>query len=144
MSNFNAWLQQVEDRAASEGPEAVAELESLRQRFRIAQMVISRRRQLDLTQSQLAGKCGLDQAEISRIECGRANPTLDTLACLAGSLQVQVCLGRETVDEDRIFFHEFRSPRPEAGSQSSFADWVAVNEVHPRAEVPNECLASAA
>ena len=36
-----------------------------------------------ITQQQLAEKTGIDQAAISRIESGRANPTLNTLDALA-------------------------------------------------------------
>ena len=38
---------------------------------------------MGLTQQQLAEKTGIDQAAISRIESGRANPTLNTLDALA-------------------------------------------------------------
>ena len=44
--------------------------------------IASRRRALGLTQQQLAEKTGIDQAAISRIESGRANPTLNTLDAL--------------------------------------------------------------
>ena len=42
-----------------------------------------RRKALGLTQQELAEKTGIDQAVISRIESGRANPTLGTLDALA-------------------------------------------------------------
>lgn len=41
------------------------------------------RRAADLTQGQLAEKCGVQQAVISRIERGQGNPTLKTLELLA-------------------------------------------------------------
>ena len=44
--------------------------------------IAEKRRDLGLTQKELAEKTGIDQAAISRIESGRANPTLNTLDAL--------------------------------------------------------------
>ena len=44
--------------------------------------IAEKRRAMGLTQQQLAEKTGIDQAAISRIESGRANPTLNTLDAL--------------------------------------------------------------
>ena len=44
--------------------------------------IARKRRAAGLTQQQLAEKTGIDQAAISRIESGRANPTLNTLDSL--------------------------------------------------------------
>ena len=44
--------------------------------------IAERRRAAGMTQRQLAEKTGIDQAAISRIESGRANPTLNTLDAL--------------------------------------------------------------
>ena len=44
--------------------------------------IAARRRAAGLTQQQLAEKTGIDQAAISRIESGHANPTLNTLEAL--------------------------------------------------------------
>lgn len=41
------------------------------------------RKEAGLTQNELAEKTGIQQAMISRIEAGKANPTLETLASLA-------------------------------------------------------------
>ena len=48
--------------------------------------IASKRRAAGLTQQQLAEKTGIDQAAISRIESGRANPTLNTLEELVESV----------------------------------------------------------
>ena len=47
-----------------------------------------------MTQRQLALKSGLQQAEISRIEAGNANPTLSTIAALAQALGAELSLKR--------------------------------------------------
>ncbi len=44
--------------------------------------IAEKRRAAGMTQKQLAEKTGIDQAAISRIESGRANPTLNTLDAL--------------------------------------------------------------
>ena len=46
-------------------------------------MCIRDSRAAGLTQAQLAEACGVQQAVISRIEGGKANPTLETVELLA-------------------------------------------------------------
>jgi DNA-binding XRE family transcriptional regulator len=53
----------------------------------IAIEVRKARRSAGLTQAQLAGKTGITQAEISRIEQGRYSPRLTTLYTLARELK---------------------------------------------------------
>lgn len=43
-----------------------------------------------MTQEDLAHRCGLFRTYMSRIETGRANPTLTMIDALAGSLKVPV------------------------------------------------------
>ncbi|MFL5871869.1 MAG: helix-turn-helix domain-containing protein [Solirubrobacterales bacterium] len=45
-----------------------------------------------LTQKELAGASGVDQADISRIERGESNPTTETLDALARPLGVTLDL----------------------------------------------------
>ena len=54
--------------------------------------VTSRRTALDLSQIQLAKRTGVSQADISRIERGKGNPTLDTLRKIFAALQLQMTL----------------------------------------------------
>lgn len=56
------------------------------QAFSLAMQVIERREQLGLSQTELAEKTGIDQADISRIERGSGNPTEKTLTRLAEAL----------------------------------------------------------
>ena len=53
---------------------------------------MARRRERNLTQKQLAELSGIDQAEISRIERGQANPTAATLSALTRALDVDLQL----------------------------------------------------
>jgi DNA-binding XRE family transcriptional regulator len=96
---FQKFSEQVEARARAEGPEATAELALLRARYRVGRQVAQKRLELGLTQEQLAERAAVSQADISRIECGYANPTLSTITALACALSLEVCLNesRETV-----------------------------------------------
>lgn len=50
------------------------------------------RRGLDMTQARLSALSGVPQSEISRIERGRANPTIATLSRLASVLDKKLVL----------------------------------------------------
>lgn len=49
----------------------------------LAASLLAARKAAGMSQSQLADASGIPQAKISRIECGNANPTLETIATLA-------------------------------------------------------------
>ena len=69
-------------------------LDSLAVRERVQVKFGSRVRQLrlaaELTQEDLAHRCGLFRTYMSRIETGNANPTLTMIHALAASLRVPV------------------------------------------------------
>ena len=92
MTTFDEFMVELEAEAQAEGPEAVAELEAFRLHFSLARQLGQRRREKHLTQKQLATMTGIDQAEISRIERGQANPTTATLGMLTRALGVDVKL----------------------------------------------------
>jgi len=91
-TSFDTFLQELEAEARAEGPEALAELEAFRLHFSLARQLAEQRRSQHLTQKQLADRSGIDQAEISRIERGQANPTTATLGALTRALGVDVRL----------------------------------------------------
>jgi XRE family transcriptional regulator, regulator of sulfur utilization len=92
MTTFEDFINELEAEAEAEGPEAVAELEVFRLHFSLARQLAELRRERHLTQKQLAELSGIDQAEISRIERGQANPTTATLGALTRALAVDVQL----------------------------------------------------
>lgn len=51
------------------------------------------RRQMGLTQSELSNRTGIPQGAISRIESGKANPSIKTLVRLAEGLNMDVAFG---------------------------------------------------
>ncbi|MCU1497271.1 MAG: hypothetical protein JWM47_1224 [Acidimicrobiales bacterium] len=64
-------------------PEVVAQGEVLKQAYDIAVQVMRLRDQHGLTQAELAERCGIDQADISRIERGSTSPTARALQRIA-------------------------------------------------------------
>lgn len=91
-TSFDDFIEELDAEARAEGPQAVAELEAFRLHFSLARQLAERRREQNLTQKQLAERSGIDQAEISRIERGQANPTTSTLGALTRALRADVRL----------------------------------------------------
>jgi ribosome-binding protein aMBF1 (putative translation factor) len=90
MSKLDQLMKQIEAEAEAEGPEAVADLAALRTRYRIARELRAARQTHGLTQQQLAEMTGIDQGDISRIETGEANPTLETLSTIGAAIGVDL------------------------------------------------------
>ena len=80
--DFNEYKQ----RALEESVELRKEYDALQPEYEIIDKLISARIEANLTQKELAKKCGLKQSNISRLERGKANPTLKFLKKLADSL----------------------------------------------------------
>lgn len=51
------------------------------------------RRRHGLSQTDLAEKSGVAQADISRLECGRSNPSVRTLERIAAGMDTRVVFG---------------------------------------------------
>jgi ribosome-binding protein aMBF1 (putative translation factor) len=92
MTDFDDLFQQIEREAEAEGPAGRAHLDALRDRFDLVEQIIDRRRELHMTQGQVAEASGLHQSVVSRIEQGLANPTARTLAALARALDAKLTL----------------------------------------------------
>jgi ribosome-binding protein aMBF1 (putative translation factor) len=63
--------------------------------FGLGELLATRRLELDMSQSELSDESGIPQADISRIECGRANPTLKTVEKLLGALNLRMRVSRQ-------------------------------------------------
>lgn len=66
------------------------EVKNNSERLRIGQRIAELRKEQNLTQTQLAERCGLQQAHIARIETGRYSVGLDTLAQIATALGMKI------------------------------------------------------
>ncbi len=58
--------------------------------FRLANQIVTERKRSGLTQVGLASMCGIAQSEISRIERGDGNPTVETLSRIGRSLDLNL------------------------------------------------------
>jgi DNA-binding XRE family transcriptional regulator len=87
-ADFSQLIADIEQEARDEGPQAVRELEQLREI----------RREGKLSQRDLAKLSGVPQSEISRIETGTSNPTYATITALLRPLGKRVQL----VDDGKI------------------------------------------
>ncbi len=67
-------------------PEFKAEWDALHQEASVIQALTKARIKAGLSQRELARKSGIAQSDISKIESGRANPTLSTMNRLAAAM----------------------------------------------------------
>ncbi|MFQ9979649.1 MULTISPECIES: helix-turn-helix transcriptional regulator [Clostridium] len=66
------------------------EYEKLKPRYELISEVIKARRELNLTQEELAYRIGTQKSNISRLESGNYNPSLDFLSKLAKGLGKEI------------------------------------------------------
>ena len=71
-------------------PEIKAEYDALGPEFDIIRAMVLARKEKNLTQKQLSELTGITQADISRIENGTRNPSLDMLKRLAKGLGMRL------------------------------------------------------
>lgn len=71
------------DEALKNNPELKAEYDALAPEYDIIQAMIDARKALNLTQKELSERTGITQADISRIENGTRNPSLNMMKRLA-------------------------------------------------------------
>jgi transcriptional regulator with XRE-family HTH domain len=92
-ASFDEFYDELETEAQAEGPEAIRDLRAKEVKYALINALITRRRDLNLTQESLAERSGVAQTEISRIERGRKSPTMDTFSRLAGALRLELWPG---------------------------------------------------
>ena len=73
-----------------ENPEVKSEYDALGPEYDIIQVMIDARKDQKLTQKELSDRTGITQADISRIENGTRNPSLEMLKRLAKGLGMQL------------------------------------------------------
>jgi DNA-binding XRE family transcriptional regulator len=91
-TEFADLMKQIEEEAVAEGSDAVAELQAFRTRYQLARELMEARQMKNLTQERLAELSGIGQSEISKIESGRSNPTISTLAAITCALETEIHL----------------------------------------------------
>ncbi len=78
---------------AFESPEVKAAYDELGQEFELISTLITMREKSGLTQDEVAKKMGTQAPNISRLESGRANPSLKTLVSYAHACGFKLDLG---------------------------------------------------
>lgn len=89
-SSFDEFYAELEAEAEAEGAEAIRDLRAKELKYELINALTTRRRELNLTQENLAERSGVAQTEISRIERGRKSPTMDTFSRLASALLLEL------------------------------------------------------
>lgn len=82
MSDYTSYR----DAALAADPELKDEYDKLQPEYDIIQAMIDARKSRHLTQKELSERTGITQADISRIECGTRNPSLEMLKRIADGL----------------------------------------------------------
>jgi predicted transcriptional regulator len=67
-------------------PEVTKELAMNAVEYQVVRQIINARKELNLTQDQLAHLVGTKQSNISRLESGEANPTIEFLSKIAQAM----------------------------------------------------------
>ena len=86
--NFDEYLK----KALEDDPELKKEYDILQPEYEIINAIIQARTEQGMTQSELAKKCGTRQSNISRLESGKANPTLSLLKKIADALNCNLAV----------------------------------------------------
>lgn len=87
MSSYNEFKKEL-----LKNPEVKAEYDALEPEFNIIQAMIDARKHQNLTQEELSKRTGITQADISRIENGTRNPSLEMVKRLAKGLGMRLKL----------------------------------------------------
>lgn len=81
MTTLNDYLaEQLED------PDFAREWEQIQPEHEIRLAILRAERELGLTQSEFAERCGMKQSALSRLQTGKTSPTLKTLQQLADGM----------------------------------------------------------
>ena len=86
--DFNEYLKN----SLEEDDELKREYDALQTEYELIEKLIKARVEANLTQKELAHKCGMKQSNISRLESGKSNPTIRFLKKLANSLDCDLVI----------------------------------------------------
>ncbi|MBT2525439.1 helix-turn-helix transcriptional regulator [Streptomyces sp. ISL-99] len=104
--NHTRW-KLARERTLTEGyaepPEAAAERAEIRLAMAFAKAVYDRRKELGLSQAEVAARAGLTQAKVSRVEGADTVPTLTLLRRLAHALNASLNIALDDDHEEVAF-----------------------------------------
>lgn len=86
-------------------PELKKEYDALEPKYALIESIVMARKERNLTQKELSKLTGITQADLSKIENGNANPSLNTLLKLAKGLgkKLQVSLVQYLNKKSKVF-----------------------------------------
>ena len=85
MKKFDTFLEeQMKD------PDFKSEFENLQPELDVIRAIVDARTSQNLTQKQLSDRTGINQADISKLENGTRNPTLNMLKRLAKGMNMEL------------------------------------------------------
>ena len=84
--------QKYRDEALKNDPELREAYDALAPEYNIIQAMIDARKKQNLTQKELSERTGITQADISRIENGTRNPSINMVQRLADGLGMRLVL----------------------------------------------------
>jgi len=79
-------FEEYKKKAFAEDSELYKEYKALEPEYEIIKQIIKARSELNITQKELAERVGIKQSNISRLESGNYNPSLDFLKKIAQGL----------------------------------------------------------
>lgn len=88
MAELRKWNQARKELLAE--PETAKEFEVLRPQYEVISQIIKARDEQGITQAQLAERTGIRQSNISRLEGGNYNPSLEFLTRIAKGLGMEL------------------------------------------------------
>jgi transcriptional regulator with XRE-family HTH domain len=83
-------------------PEFKKEWDELEPEFQLIKAMLQGREEQNLSQRQLADRTGVTQSDISKIESGEANPTLETLKKLAKGLGMNLSISFTPITKAKV------------------------------------------
>jgi transcriptional regulator with XRE-family HTH domain len=83
-------------------PEFKKEWDELEPEFQLIKAMLQGREEQNLSQRQLADRTGVIQSDISKIESGEANPTLETLKKLAKGLGMNLSISFTPITKAKV------------------------------------------
>ena len=83
-------------------PEFRKEWNELEPEFQLIKAMLQGREEQNLSQRQLADRTGVTQSDISKIESGEANPTLETLKKLAKGLGMNLSISFTPITKAKV------------------------------------------
>ncbi len=96
MGELRTWKEVREELLAD--PKTALEYEALRPQYEVISQIIRARETQGITQAELARRTGIRQSNISRLESGNYNPSVEFLSRIAAGLGMELHIELRTVN----------------------------------------------